>query len=100
MAATYQLDKILHCVQDDKGLIYHILILPNTHRDNSNKGVKEKSFAPFLKVVKAFYLNSCLLLITQHYRVSTLTTNYNNLGIWRQRNFLLSFNALVDQLLV
>ena len=40
MAATYQLDKILHCVQDDKGLIYHIQILPNTSGDNTNKGGK------------------------------------------------------------
>ena len=40
MAATYQLDKILHCVQDDKGLIYHILILPNTYGDNTNNGNK------------------------------------------------------------
>jgi len=31
MVATYQLDKILHCVQDDKWLIYHILILPNIY---------------------------------------------------------------------
>ena len=36
MAVTYQLDKILHCVQDNKGLIYQILILPNTYDGNSN----------------------------------------------------------------
>jgi hypothetical protein len=38
MAATYQLDKILHYVQDDKGLIYHVLIHPNTRGYNTNKG--------------------------------------------------------------
>jgi hypothetical protein len=40
MAATYQLEKILHYVQDDKGLIYPILILLNTSGDNSSKGIK------------------------------------------------------------
>ena len=31
MVMTYQLDKILHYLQDDKGLIYRRPILPNTY---------------------------------------------------------------------
>jgi hypothetical protein len=62
MAATYQWDKILHCVQNDKGLSYHILILPNTYDiDTGRTRQKARQALTFCRQ-KGYNTKYCILI--------------------------------------